>query len=274
MSLDVEKCERCGKVISSRAKANVLNDEILCTPCWNKLAGKTSPTRPATPKQLDFLRSLGFSDVDAFTFDQASYTLDRAQQVRYLSFQVARQEWRKDLSGYDLRPIVHAAFADPMLLEQIYDKMQRHTAATYARQEELQAAQLRSMDPNGRIRDSAGRFTPLADISLRDCAPDLERDLTYCKIRDGLLAIFGESVMMDQTGAVTSWHQTLAMRLGQGIRKLMSPDPKPVVPEKALSKKCPSCGAALGASAKICGVCGTAQSVPLVPPSPPTHGAA
>jgi len=190
--LEDEKCENCGKIIKGSAKANLVEGRVVCTPCWKKLTGYTSPTRPATGRQLDYLRKLDFRDVDGFTFDQASWTLDRAEQTRYFAFQVARQEWGRDLQGFDLRPLVHEVFGDSKMLEEIYETMQRRDELTFARSEALQAAQLKNMDSNGRFRGAGGRFTSYDPVSLRDCAPDLDRDSNYLKVRDGLLALFGE----------------------------------------------------------------------------------
>ena len=129
--LEEETCQNCGKIIKGKAKANIVNDRIVCTPCWNALAGHTGPTRPATDKQLQFLRDLGFRDVDDYTFDKAHWTLDHAQELRYFAFQVARQEWKQNLKGFDLRPMIQATFADPTMLEEIYTLMpgvtMRHT---------------------------------------------------------------------------------------------------------------------------------------------------
>lgn len=35
-----ESCQECGKVISRRARANVIGERIVCTKCWNRLDAK------------------------------------------------------------------------------------------------------------------------------------------------------------------------------------------------------------------------------------------
>jgi hypothetical protein len=188
-------CENCGTIITGKAKANLVNDKIVCTPCWKTLAGHSSPTRPATEKQLRFLRDLGFRQVDGYSFDKAHWTLDHAQELRYFAFQVARQEWKQDLKGFDLRPMIHAAFADPAMLEEIYALMRRREELAYARQRELNNAQLARMDSKGRIRDASGKFVTPESVPIWDCAPDLEKDLNYCMVRDSLLAILGPETL-------------------------------------------------------------------------------
>ena len=134
--LPEEKCENCGKVIKGTGKANVLNERVLCTPCWKLLSGHRTPNRPATGRQIEFLRNLGFPNVDGLIFDEAGYTLSHAQEIRYFAFQVARQEWNKDLQGFDLRPLVHAIFADPKMHKEIYETMGQREEATYKRQDD------------------------------------------------------------------------------------------------------------------------------------------
>jgi hypothetical protein len=167
-------CSQCGKAIVGRAKVSQFRGRAVCSPCAKELE---KATRPATSAQIDFLRSLSFPNPEQFTFNQARWTLDHAQEVRYYCFQVARQEWHKDLKGYDLRVIIHATFSDPQMLEDIYQTMDRRQKAAYERQHAEQEAHWQDADYDG--------------VAFVDCVPDLPKDLNYRKIRDGLLALLG-----------------------------------------------------------------------------------
>jgi len=181
MNLPEEHCENCGKAISRRARANVFGERVLCTPCYNKAKNELArreerDNRPATSGQLKFLKDLGFSSVDNFTFDQASSTLDHAQQIRYFAFKIARQEWGLDLTGSDLRPIVHVAFNDSAMRDRIYNTMQQVHDAAYERQSQMDAANI----------NNAHYEQPF----IGDVEPPLNpRDPDYIKVRAGLIAL-------------------------------------------------------------------------------------
>ena len=72
--LPPEACQACGKNISARARANVIDNRIVCSPCWRKLDGdrqiRERGAGPASENQLGYACSLGIDFPPDVTWDE------------------------------------------------------------------------------------------------------------------------------------------------------------------------------------------------------------
>ena len=90
---------------------------------------------PATEKQIALIRDLGLTVPSGCTVAQASDIISLAQIVRHFAIQVARQEWRIDISDYDLRPIIRSILWTPEMADEIHEIMDAQAQAAWSAQE-------------------------------------------------------------------------------------------------------------------------------------------
>lgn len=119
---------------------------------------------PATEKQVALIQELGLTLPPGCTVAQASDIIGTAQIIRNFALQIARQEWRADISGYDLRPIIRSVLWTPEMADEIHDIMDAQAQAAFtAREEEEQIK-------------AAGASSP-------DITPDLHEDKNYSIVK-------------------------------------------------------------------------------------------
>lgn len=122
---------------------------------------------PATEKQVALIQDLGLTLPPGCTVAQASDIIGTAQIIRNFAVQIARQEWRVDISTYDLRPIIRSVLWTPEMAEEIHDIMDAQAQAAFtAREEEEQII-------------ATGASSP-------DMTPDLHEDKNYSIVKGKL----------------------------------------------------------------------------------------
>ncbi len=117
--------------------------------------------KPANRKQLDFIQALGIKVPPACTLVQATEIIVRAQNTRFFSWRVARQEWGQDLDGRALRPVIEETLRNP-----------KWAKAIVARMDDYMMLVLDALDKDGAHSDPQK-----AEAEAR--APDLPKDELY-----------------------------------------------------------------------------------------------
>src|SRR5579862_6113131 len=97
----------------------------------------TSTLRPATEKQLALMHELGLAVPETCSIEQASDLITTARIIQRFAVQIAKQEWRSDLSGLDLAPLVKAVIEAPGMAQQIHENMDASAQAAFSAKAEL-----------------------------------------------------------------------------------------------------------------------------------------
>lgn len=123
-----------------------------------------STVRPPTEKQLALMRELGLSVPENCSVEDATELITTARIIQRFAVQIAKQEWRSDLSGFDLAPLVKAVLGVPGLARQIHENMDASAQAAFSAKAELEK-EVRGkgtpVDPNdlvGDVKDDASYF--------------------------------------------------------------------------------------------------------------------
>ena len=131
---------------------------------------------PATDKQVALIQDLGLTLPPGCTVAQASDIIGTAQIIRNFALQIARQEWRADISGYDLRPIIRSVLWTPEMADEIHEIMDAQAQAAFtAREEEeqIKAAGASSPDMTPDLR--VDKNYEIVKGKLEDHFPDLKK---------------------------------------------------------------------------------------------------
>jgi hypothetical protein len=109
-------------------------------------------TRPATDKQLALLSEFGISAPENCSVEQATELIATGRIVQRFAVQIAMQEWRSDLSGLDLSPLVKAVVETPEIARQIRENMDASAQAAVSAKAELEK-EAKPINPNDLIAD-------------------------------------------------------------------------------------------------------------------------
>jgi len=133
---------------------------------------------PATEKQVTLIRDLGLTVPPECSVAQAADIITLAQIVRQFAIQIARQEWRQDISSYDLRPLIRSILWTPEMADEIHEIMDAHIQAAWSAQDDQERS----------TKDEK----PMPESGTPNVTHDLREDSNYTIVKAKLEYYFAE----------------------------------------------------------------------------------